>query len=319
MGKDLFSGAFKGKNDWWRYILGTGIVFLSYFMGQMVLYGVLLYRFSEDPLLGAEALKRFESTMDFGSVGIDKNVGFCLLLLMFVAALAGLYLVVTRLHSKSFLSLITWRDTVSINKIIFGFGLWLLLSLGLEAVSYMLSPDSYSFRWNPAGFIPLLLIAIFLLPLQTSFEELFFRGYLMQGMSVAARNKWLPVLLSSVIFGLVHGTNPEVAKYGFWTMQVYYVIAGLFLAVITVLDDGLELALGVHAATNFFGATLFTYEGGVLQTDSLFITTEIKPWLMIAGFLVAAAVFIFIGYKKYNWPSWSYLMEETGPELPHQV
>jgi len=308
MVNDLFSGASKGKNDWWRYLLGIGVVILFYFLGQMFLYGVLLYQYSEDPLLGQEALSRFERSMDFKAVGIDKNLGFVLLIMMFVVALSGLYLVVKYIHKKRFLSLITPQNTLAINKILFGFGLWLLLSLALEGINYLLSPESYTFRWNPSGYIPLLVISVFMLPVQTSFEELFFRGYLMQGMSIPARNKWVPVLISSIIFGLVHGTNPEVAKYGFWTMQVYYIIAGLFLAVITVMDDSLELALGVHAATNFFGATLFTYEGGVLQTDSLFTTTEIRPWLMTVGFVAAAAVFIFICTRKYKWPSLSYLL-----------
>ncbi|MBC7883990.1 MAG: CPBP family intramembrane metalloprotease, partial [Saprospiraceae bacterium] len=133
------------------------------------------------------------------------------------------------------------------------------------------------------------------------------RGYIMQGIAFFSKNKWLSILLSSIIFGMVHGTNPEVAKYGFWTMQFYYILAGVFLALITVLDDGLELALGVHAATNIFGATLFTYEGSVLQTDSLFIISEINPWQLIVAFVVACTFFIFICFRKFHWPSLSSL------------
>jgi len=92
-------------------------------------------------------------------------------------------------------------------------------------------------------------------------------------------------------------------------MQLYYIIAGLFLALITVLDDGLELALGVHAATNIAGATLFTYKGSVLQTDSLFITEEIKPWLMTLSFVVGSIIFIYICTKKYNWSNINSVMQ----------
>jgi len=307
----LLNQSFKGLNELWRYLIGILIVFCFYFLGQLPLYGIVFWKFSSDTSLGEEALAQFESNLDFEMLGLNKNIGFLLLILMFGFALFGLYLVVKYLHQKDLKTYITSNERIDFRKIFFGFGLWMIVSVLLEAISYLLSPETYSFRWIPDSFIPLLIISIVFLPIQTSFEELFFRGYIMQGITFFAKNKWLPILLSSIFFGLVHGTNPEVAKYGFWTMQFYYIIAGLFLALITVLDDGLELALGVHAATNIFGATLFTYEGSVLQTDSLFISNEVKPWLMISGFIIGASIFIFVCFKKYAWPSFSTLLDKV--------
>ena len=307
----LLNQSFKGLNELWRYLIGILIVFCFYFLGQLPLYGIVFWKFSSDTSLGEEALAQFESNLDFEMLGLNKNIGFLLLILMFGFALFGLYLVVKYLHKKDLKTYITSNERIDFRKIFFGFGLWMIISVLLEAISYLLSPETYSFRWIPDSFIPLLIISIVFLPIQTSFEELFFRGYIMQGITFFAKNKWLPILLSSIFFGLVHGTNPEVAKYGFWTMQFYYIIAGLFLALITVLDDGLELALGVHAATNIFGATLFTYEGSVLQTDSLFISNEVKPWLMISGFIIGASIFIFVCFKKYAWPSFSTLLDKV--------
>lgn len=310
----LLNQSFRGLNELWRYLVGILIVFCFYFLGQLHLYGIVYWKFSSDPALGQEALAQFESTLDFEILGLDKNIGFLLLILMFGFALAGLYLVVRYIHQKQMISYITPGIVIDFKKVLFGFGLWMFIFVLLEAINYFISPETYTFRWIPESFIPLLLISILFLPIQTSFEELFFRGYIMQGIAFFAKNKWLPILLSSIFFGLVHGTNPEVAKYGFWTMQFYYIIAGLFLALITVLDDGLELALGVHAATNIFGATLFTYEGSVLQTDSLFISTEVKPWLMILGFIIGASIFIFVCFKKYAWPSFSTLLDKVSAD-----
>ncbi len=310
----LLNQSFRGLNELWRYLVGILIVFCFYFLGQLPLYGIVFWKFSSDSSLGEEALAQFETNLDFEMLGLNKNIGFLLLILMFGFAMFGLYLVIRYVHKKELLSYITTKATVDFRKILFGFGLWMIISVLLEAISYKLSPETYSFRWIPESFIPLLLISLVFLPVQTSFEELFFRGYIMQGIAFFAKNKWLPILLSSIFFGLVHGTNPEVAKYGFWTMQFYYIIAGLFLALITVMDDGLELALGVHAATNIFGATLFTYEGSVLQTDSLFISTEVKPWLMILGFIMGASIFIFVCFKKYAWPSFSTLLDKVSAD-----
>ena len=310
----LLNQSFKGLNELWRYLVGILIVFCFYFLGQLPLYGIVFWKFSSDSSLGEEALAQFETNLDFEMLGLNKNIGFLLLILMFGFAMFGLYLVIRFVHQKELLSYITTKARVDFRKILFGFGLWMIISVLLEAISYILSPETYTFRWIPESFIPLLLISLVFLPVQTSFEEFFFRGYIMQGISFFAKNKWLPILLSSIFFGFVHGTNPEVAKYGFWTMQMYYIVAGLFLALITVLDDGLELALGVHAATNIFGATLFTYEGSVLQTDSLFISNEVKPWLMISGFIIGASIFIFVCFKRYAWPSFNTLLDQVSAD-----
>jgi membrane protease YdiL (CAAX protease family) len=313
----LLGQAKRGLNEAWRYLVGLIVTFSFYFLGQLPLYGVMYWRLNADQSLGLTAMAEFEKNMDFTILGIDKNVGFLLLIFMFVFALAGLYLVITALHKKNIIDYITTAKAINYRKVWFGFSFWMALSVLIEGINYGISPDNYMFRWNPGSFFPLLFIAIVFLPIQTTFEELFFRGYIMQGISVYVKKKWVPVLLTSIFFGLVHGSNPEVARYGFWTMQFYYILAGLFLAFITVMDDSLELAIGIHAAVNIFGATLFTYEGSVLQTDSIFVTSKIEPWIMILGFIVSAAFFIAICYKKYRWQSWENLMDDIdSPSAP---
>ena len=52
---------------------------------------------------------------------------------------------------------------------------------------------------------------------------------------------------------------------------------------------------------NIFGVTMVSYEGSVLQTDTLAKTATINPWLMIAVFYSCAAIFIYYCHKKYNW------------------
>jgi len=139
-------------------------------------------------------------------------------------------------------------------------------------------------------------------------EELFFRGYLLQGIGLLVKNRWIPLIITSILFGLIHSSNPEIEKFGFWTMQVYYLSAGLLLGVVTLMDDSLELALGVHAATNFIGAVLVGYDGAALQTDSLFKTETMNATWMTQGFIIAAIIFILICKKKYNWGSFNRLL-----------
>ncbi len=293
-----FEASDEEKNEIWRYVIGFVLVFLGYLIGQFIMMGIMAIKVDFD----LSTLQDFESSLDFSVVGISNNVGLILLLLMFLFGTLALGLVTKYLHNKEFIKLITPRKKVNFKKIFFGFGFWLVLMLFLESIAYFESPEKYVFTWHGTSFFVLLAISLLLLPIQTSFEELFFRGYLMQGMAFFVKNKWLPILISSILFGLVHSLNPEVEKYGFWTMQSYYMLAGGFLALITVLDDSLELALGVHWATNFGGAALLNYEAGVLKTDSLFLTIDINPLMMTMGFLISSVIFIIICQKKYNWP-----------------
>lgn len=290
--------AFEGQNHIWRYFLGILVIFIGYFIGQLIMMGILALRVDFD----ISVLQDFESTMDFSVVGISRNTGLILLLLMFITALAALYFVVKYLHQKEFAKLVTSSRKTDYSKIFFGFGFWLFVMLVMEVVSYFISPENYHYRGISSDFFILLAISLLILPVQTSFEEFFFRGYIMQGIAHFVHNKWFPLVSSSVLFGLVHSLNPEVEKYGFWVMQSYYMLAGGFLALITLWDDGLELALGVHWATNFGGAALLNYEGGVLQTDSLFLTTDINPWAMTWVFLFSSIIFVIVCQRKYSWP-----------------
>ena len=123
----------------------------------------------------------------------------------------------------------------------------------------------------------------------------------MQGIGLATRKKIVPLLITSFMFGMMHIANPEVDKMGN-IILVYYIGTGLFLGIITLMDEGLELALGFHAANNLVGALLITSDWSALQTDSIFKDTSSPS----AGFDVLLPVFIifplllFLFSKKYK-------------------
>ncbi len=298
----FFEKATSGLSDWFRYILSILAVMIAYaLLGQLPLMGMLLYKIGKDTSIGMEELDSFQTNMDFGVFGISNNFGLVLMIMIFVISMLALMLCVKYIHRMPFGRLITPLRSIDWKKIFFGFGVWMALSIAMELIIYVLHPETYSFSFKPASFFVLLLICLVLLPIQTSFEELFFRGYLMTWFGRLIGNKWIPLAITSILFGLVHGMNPEVSKYGFWTMELYYVSAGLFLGLITIMDDSLELALGVHAATNIFGASILSFEGSVLQTDTLLKASEINPSMMTVMFYIAAIIFIIICTKKYNW------------------
>lgn len=295
----FFTNGRKGYNKWWMYALGIFMVLFGYMLGQIPL--MLITQSYLEKYKPSQGMEEFFANPDFSSIGMSNNLGLCLLLLMFVVAFIALYLVVTQVHKKRFSDLVHTGGSFSWARVMYGFGLWMVLLAMVELGVYFMDPTSYMFTFNYKAFIPLLLICLVILPIQTSFEEVFFRGYLLQGLHLLVQNKFFVIIMTSLLFMGVHSTNPEIQTFGFSIMMAYYFSAGLLLAIVTTLDNRLELALGMHAAMNLFGAVFVGYEGGVLQTDSVWKATQINPNFMLIGLIISGLLFIAISYKKFSW------------------
>ena len=238
-----------------------------------------------------------------------KMIGVNLTFVMLVGPLAfGLLIVlfwVKFVQGQSITSLTTSRQKIDWKRIFFSFFLWgsitSLMILGL----YYTQPENFVWNFNPEKFFVFLVLAIILVPMQTSFEEYLFRGHMMQGIGLATNSRLVPLIITSVLFGLMHIANPEVGKIGYIIM-IYYIGTGFFLGIITLMDEGLELALGFHAANNLVGALLLTADWTAFQTNSILKDLS-EP---SAGFDVLTPVFVIfpilllIFSKVYGWNNW---------------
>ena len=160
-----------------------------------------------------------------------------------------------------------------------------------------------SFRWE--AFWKLAVIAILLIPLQTSFEEYLFRGHMMQGLGIISGNRWVPLLVTSVLFGIMHIANPEVEKLGYGSL-VFYIGTGFFLGILTLMDEGLELALGFHAANNLVTALLVTADWTAFQTDSLYkdVSEPALGWDAYLPVFVVFPILLWVFARRYGWKHW---------------
>ncbi len=297
---DFLKQAYIGLNDGWRYAVGIILVIAGYgIFGQIPMMTALGIQVDKGIVTPAE-LKAFGDTNDFKLIDISSNLGFLLMICIFAFAALGMY-VALKIHRKTFRDIITARQKFDWKRFFYGFAIWFVLSVLAEYILYMFDNENYKLTFNWESFFPLVIISLFFLPIQTFMEEIFFRGYISQGIYSVTKKPIAALVISTLLFSSVHSMNPEIAKFGFIPMQVYYLSAGFFLAFLAYLDDGLELSIGIHQATNFFGATCVTYEGAVLQTDTIFKMKETNPWLMTFSFLLAAALFLLIAGKKYSW------------------
>jgi membrane protease YdiL (CAAX protease family) len=284
------------KKDFVKYIAGSVAVIFFNILGQIPLTLYVLAK-------GTDA-KVFEDQFQLlGS--FPSNTTLFLILIPFAISLLGLWLVITKQLGKPFKTIITIRKKIDRSRILFSFLLWGGVSAAFIIISYFLSPTDFVWNFKPVNFLILFLISIVMIKLQTSAEELFFRGYLLQGFGVIFRNRWLPLITTSIIFGMLHIWNPEIDKLGV-NLIWYYIGTGLFLGVITLMDEGLELALGFHAANNLVTALLVTASWTSIQTESLLIDNS-EPSLikeLIITFLVVYPILIFLFSRKYGWKNW---------------
>jgi membrane protease YdiL (CAAX protease family) len=189
--------------------------------------------------------------------------------------------------------------------VFFSFSLWAVFTIVSTLLFYFTNPDGFVLNFKPVPFAILVVIGVLLIPVQTSTEEYVFRGYLMQGFANLAKNRWFPLLMTSIIFGAMHLANPEVSKMGN-IIFIYYIGTGLFLGVLTLMDDGMELALGFHAANNLVSALLVTSDWSAFQTHSIFKDiAEPKAGLdVILPVMVIYPILLYIFSKKYRWTDW---------------
>jgi len=285
--------AYKGDNIWWKVLITT---FLS--TGIFVL-NIIVYL-----LLSKEQLQLIYDAMN----NTSKIIGLINALVPFAFLLGLLFLLVIYLHQRNITTLTTSRSKIDIKRIFFSFGLIIFFAIASFIISYCIDHSNIELNFNFKKFSILFFVCLVLLPFQIGFEEYLFRGYLMQQIGIIAKNRWIPLLITSISFGIFHSANPEVAELGFGVM-FFYIGTGLLLGIMTLMDEGIELALGFHFGNNLIAALLITSDYSALQTDAIFkySTKENNSNILIEMIILLAIIYpiiIFILAKKYNWINW---------------
>lgn len=292
--------AFKVEHYWWLYLVGVLLIFIGSQLGQI-------------PFLIAIITKSMANGGDLSSLDydammsiLDLNLTLFLLLLSYAIGLVVVFLVVRYIHKQTLRSLTTSRAKIDWSRFWFAFLIWGVTTACFILLEYYSSPENYTFNFKPIPFLILVLISVVFIPLQTSFEEYLFRGYLMQGLGVLAKNRWVPLIFTSTIFGLLHIANPEIDKLGY-VLLVHYIGTGFLLGIMTLMDEGLELALGFHAANNLIAALLLTADWTAFQTHSILKDISDPEMSNVEVFFpvfVIYPILLIVFAKKYNWSNW---------------
>lgn len=290
---------YKGLHEGWRYFLGIFIVFILWqFIGGLPLIAALIIKSDSLAIFASGDLGTFSKVL-------GSNLFLFLMLLSFAIGLFFLFLIIKFFHKQSITSFTTSRPKVDWKRVFFSFLIWGFLSAAFVFIDILLEPQDYQWNFELIPFLILFLIALLMIPIQTSMEEYYIRGYMMQGIGIVAKNRWIPLITTSLIFGLMHLFNPEVSKLGYGIL-VFYIGTGFLLGIMTLMDEGLELALGFHAANNLITALLVTADWTAFQTNSLYrdVSDPSLGWDVFIPILVIYPILLFLLAKKYKWTNW---------------
>ncbi len=283
---DYLELARRGRNDWWRYLLSLpGILVTWLFVGSIPVVLFLAY-----VSMDGDPATDFSGTR---FVGVPVIVEFLVTMSSFVPFLVATLLAVRFIHARPLKTLMTGESHVRWGRMLAGAGVWLVIAALLSLIESLLYPGRYVLTFQPARLLLFALFALILIPIQTSAEELFFRGYLLQWMGLRLKNIWLLSLLNGILFFLPHAINPEMATNSLLIGSSYFA-TGFFLAFITLQDNGIELALGMHAANNLFAALFANYVVTALPSPSLFTVQELDPVYSLVGLIAGLILFYLV-------------------------
>ena len=306
---------YEGKNDIGRWIAVIVILLIiTQLVGGIPLGIMIFLKMSDNPDLEPNP----ENLMDLSAYDISPITGLALMIIPFVLGLITLLLLMKPIHERPMLSVITGHSSFRWKKFFWGAGAWLLLLSAYAFFASITGIQKVELQFNATSLFTLAVVSVLLLPFQTGFEEVLFRGYLMQGIAKIFKYRWIPLIITALIFGSLHFMNPEVKEYGAAIVMPQYIWFGIFFGICALMDEGLELAWGVHAINNIFLSVFFTQDSSAIQTPALFRITDFSPLFDLIALFTLSIIFIFVARRKFKWPEWHYLLEKIDKSDPKE-
>lgn len=236
-----------GKNNWWRYLL----TIISTWAGAFILLVLLLVPFFVFSYItaGRSSIENLQNNL---------NPLYLLIILgaFYIFAFFIFYISSRFIHHKKLVYFINTVSKVNWRRMLKGALIWFIIMWVALILDIIINPGSVKISFNPAFFI-LLILSLVIYPLQASFEEIFFRGYLLQGLGLITRKPIIPLLLTSITFAIGHFWNSFDATAGMGIV-INMFIFGMALGIITLGENGLETAIGVHIANNIFNTAIIS-------------------------------------------------------------
>ena len=215
--------------------------------------------------LDLDPLHSFENVME----QMSSFQHFMVSLFGLIGALIVIYLFRVKLDEKTFFSL-GFSLKKAKKDILLGLGLGLLpmffsflLFLNLDMIEIV----EFNFIGLELFYIGLLFISVSLS------EEILIRGYVLSNF-MDSSNKYIALLISSLLFALMHGLNPNITAIG----MINLFLAGIMLGITYLFTKNLWFAFANHFSWNFFQAMFGFHVSGLTIYSPIKLKIEPSIW-----------------------------------------
>ena len=270
---NFLENATLGTNKWWQYVLSI----LSAVAGIAVVNMSI-----------SQVLPRIKSLFPYNDFG--KNLfTFSLVLLIFGVAVIAFLVTARKLHQRSKMSFISNQDKFNRKSYFIGFVTWgTLLFIGLVISDYQ-KFEVFRENFNLVHFLTLFLFGFIAIGVQSFFEELVLRGYLLQGLHLRIKNIAMLIIINGLIFGFLH------FGYGIESF-LSSLFFGVAFAIIVILQNRIEFVSGAHNANNLLLSLVFL---DLSEATSEKFTWEIN-WVDFSIHIIALLILVGLVYKFFR-------------------
>jgi len=255
----------------WRWILGTVIILFSW----LIIGGLLTILVAEIFNLDLAVLTAVD---DEGRALLRSYAPWqaaSAVLISFIPLLLAPILLHRFLLRGKVKELFTRSGRSFAREVRIGALVMLSLILASSIPDFIFNNSDYKWSFDLEKFLPYLVIALLLIPMQTTAEEVFYRGWIQQRLEKGARSIWLVSTIGGLLFALPHLANPEVS--GNIALPIIgYGSTGFMLTWVTMRDKSMGLAVGAHAANNLSAGLLVSSIDSALPSASLYVTPEVS-------------------------------------------
>jgi membrane protease YdiL (CAAX protease family) len=282
-----------GRLGLWRFAFGIAAIGI---VGGLGLFGVafiwlvaLLVR--NDGLLPEDEVQEYVGSLMSG----DSPGAVALVLTAWAALWLGTWIAVRLFQRRRLATLFNAGARIFWSDFLRAAVATLVAALLIEGVSILLGAGPVISR----GTVSLDRWLIWLLPVaaaafvQTTAEEIVFRGYMLQTLAARFRSPWVWVFVPFLLFVAIHFDFAASAPINFLAMA----FAGAFALVATMLvwrTGNLGAAMGMHFLNNFLAFSLIGNEG-FLSGEALFLYPPTGALTLQQIFLSIVASIVSLG------------------------
>lgn len=284
----------EGKNSWQRYLSSTAVSL------AFMIFGSILYVILSLLYVGLDGKENTYFDLTTGEfIGLNPTLDLLFMNLVHVFWIIGIWIGVRAIHKRKMRTFITAKKSINWKRIAWGFSTFFVLLLAITAIDLVINGEDYI--WNAPSFNEyffLLLVVLIFTPIQTTTEEIFFRGLLLQWIGKKLKSPFLLALVVGMIFGALHFFNPEMEKSAFF-VGLDYLFVGFALTYISIKTGSLEIAIGAHAANNIFIFLFLATDNSVGgNVPSVFRVVNESPIVSFMLSIVIFTLFYFLSIRR---------------------